>query len=154
MFKSGLAGEPAARSGSVDPRCYTKFMRAVFLTFFILALSLVPALAWRAKPPAVQLDAVSARRGDGTIVLDGKVRNASDKPIEGLVLIFQFLAPEQTVLTAQKSNIDEDVLEPGQVSTFHFELDAPPRAVRYQVEATDHSLRDLRVGNSGPFTIE
>ena len=45
-------------------------------------------------------------------------------------------------------------IEPGQESSFHLETNAPPRAVHYQLNAVDHSGRDLRVENAGPFAID
>ena len=128
-------------------------MRVVVLAVIALMLSWVPAGAWR-KPAQVQILSITAHRRDGVITLDGRIRNTAEKPIEGLVLVFDFIAAGEGVVTSQKSNIDQDVLDPGKESTFHFELDDPVRAVRYQIGAVDAGERDLRVGNAGPFAID
>lgn len=106
------------------------------------------------KPPDVEVAASSARRNEGRIGLDGRVRNSGEKPIASLTLVFDFLDSDGVLLTSQKSAIEEEVLEPGKEAGFHFELDAPPRAIKYRVNAFDGTGRELRVVKGGPFTID
>lgn len=124
----------------------------------ILSAILVLALAGadkKKKPPDVTIVECSGRRDAGTITFDGKVRNSGEKPIAGLVLLFDFLSSDKVILTTQKGPVEEDeTLEPGQESSFHLVCDQPPRAVRYQLNAVDRNGRDLRVANAGPFAIE
>ena len=55
------------------------------------------------KPKTGDIDIVevAARRGDDMIEIDGRVRNTSDKTIRGLVLSFDFTAPDGSVMTTQ-----------------------------------------------------
>ena len=126
--------------------------RAVLLTaVLVFALS---GAEKKKKPPDVTILDCSGHRDNGKITFDGKVRNTSEKPITGLLLLFDFLSSDKVVLTTQKGPVEDDVLPPGQESSFHLECEQPPRAVRYQLNAVDHSGRDLRVANAGPFAID
>jgi hypothetical protein len=69
-------------------------------------------------------------------------------------LLFDFLSSDKEVLTTLKGPVEDEVLKPGDESSFHLESDEPPRAVRYQLNAVDHAGRDLRIANAGPFAID
>jgi hypothetical protein len=121
----------------------------------IVALAAAPTTAEKKKkPPDVRVLDASARHDGSKISVDGRLRNSGDKPIKQLMLLFDFMAPGKLVITTQKGPIDEELLEPGKEAAFHMELNSPPRAVEFQINATDGSGRDLRVANSGPFSIE
>ena len=126
--------------------------RAVVITI-ILALALSGADK-KKKPPDVTVMEVAGRRDAGKITLDGKVRNTSDKAINGLLVVFDFLSSDRVILTTQKGPVEDEVVEPGQESSFHLICEQPPRAVRFQINSVDRSGRDLRVGNAGPFAID
>ena len=121
----------------------------------ILALVGAPAGAQKKpKPPDIEILEASAHRGERTISLDGRIRNSGERPIKELTLLFHFMAPGRKVVTTQKAQIEEPLLEPGQEAAFHVELNGPPRAVEFQLDAADGSGRELRVGKPGPFPIE
>ncbi|HWB84827.1 MAG TPA: FxLYD domain-containing protein [Bryobacteraceae bacterium] len=124
------------------------------MRFVAAALLLLCFTASGRKAPDVTVVQTKARRVTGLVTLDGRVRNTGEKAINGLTLIFNFLSPENTVVTRQETGIDQDSLEPGQEASFHAELVDPVRAVTFTMEAQDHSQRSLRVANTGPFTIE
>ncbi len=113
-------------------------------------------LAADKKKKSVDVEIVEsiAHRTNGQITIDGKVRNAGDKPIKGLILLFDFLAPGKAVVTTQRGGIDEEVLAPGKEATFRVALQDPVRAVEYRYNATDEAGRDLRVGNGQLRPIE
>ena len=119
----------------------------------ILVLSLAGADT-KKKPPDVQVVECTARRGNGNISFDGRVRNTGERTLNELVLLFDFLSSDNVLLTTLKGPVDEEGLQPGRESTFHLISDEPPRAVRYRLNAVDGSGRDLRVANAGPFAIE
>lgn len=129
-------------------------MRCAPAIFAILILSLPAPAKKQPKPPDIQVLETTAKRTGENIDLDGRVRNTGTKPIQGLTLVFDFLAPGKLVITTQKASIDEDILEPGKEAAFHLVLVDPVRAVKYQLSAVDEEERDLRVGNPGPFPIE
>jgi hypothetical protein len=105
---------------------------------------------------AVQVVETAAHRNaDGTIHLDGRVRNIGDRPIAGLVIVFDFLAPEGAVISSQKYGTDNNgALERGEEAAFEAKLSDHVRAVHYRIGAVDRSGRDLRVAKPGPYPIE
>lgn len=130
-------------------------MRRVWAIPAILAVALLGADKKKApKPPDVEVIEASARRGGEKIALDGRVRNSGLKPVRGLVLVFDFLAPGKQVITTQKGAVDEESLDLNAEAAFHVELNAPPRAVQFQIGAVDEAGRDLRVAKPGPYAIE
>ncbi len=128
-------------------------MRCAFILFAIATLFVTGAES-KKKPAEVQVLSASGRRAVGKISIDVKVRNTGEKPIEGLILLFDFMAPGRQVVTTQKASADEEVLDPGQESQFRVELNQPPRAVEFQIGAVDSAERELRVADAGPFVIE
>lgn len=95
-----------------------------------------------------------ARRVPDKITLDGRVRFTGERPARGLVLVFDFLSAEREVVTSQKTQVAEDVVQTGQEASYQTVLVDPVRAVSYRVRATDGADRDLRVANPGPYPIE
>ena len=108
----------------------------------------------KAKTGDIDILEVAAHRGDGMIEIDGRVRNTSDKTIHGLVLSFDFTAPDGSVMTTQTAPVDEENLAAGAEAAFHMQLNNPPRAVMFKVSAVNESKRGLRVTHGGPFAIE
>ena len=123
------------------------------LTAFAMAAAL-PAADKKKKAADVEIVESAAHRTDGQITIDGKVRNSSEKPIKGLILLFDFMAPGKAVVTTQRGGIEEEVLAPGKEATFRVALTDPVRAVEYRYNATDEAGRDLRVGNGEARPIE
>src|SRR5215467_8716737 len=101
--------------------------RAVILTA-ILVLTLAGADK-KKKPPDVTVVECNGRRASGKITFDGRVRNTGEKTINGLILLFDFLSSDKVILTTLKGPTDDEVLDPGNESSFHLESDEPPRAV-------------------------
>src|SRR6185436_16486510 len=78
----------------------------------ILALAAAPAGAQKkVKPPDVEVLEASAHRGERTILVDGRIRNTGEKAIKELTLLFHFMAPGRQVVTTQKGQIEEPLLE-------------------------------------------
>ena len=129
------------------------------LSFFLLvglSLSLQAADKKRKapKPPDLEILSATAQRSEGKIAVDCRVRNTGQKPIAGLILLFDFMADGRAVITTQKGPVEEEMLEPGKEATFRLGLNDPVRAVAFQIQAVDEEGRDLRVANQGPFPIE
>jgi len=70
------------------------------------------------KPPDVEVIETRARRVEGKITLDGRVRFTGEKPARGLVMVFDFLSPEHEVVTSQKTQVAEDVVRAGQEASY------------------------------------
>ena len=129
------------------------------MRFFLLAaviLSLCASATGQRKKKAADLEVIEtrARRDDGKITLDGRVRFTGERPARGLVIVFDFLSPEHEVVTSQKTQVADDVVRAGQEASYQTVLVDPVRAVSYQVRAFDTAERDLRVANPGPYPIE
>jgi hypothetical protein len=129
-------------------------MRFAAITLALVSLFAAVAQQKQKKPADVEVLESKARREDARITLDGKVRVTGEKPLKGLVIIFDFRSPEKEVVTTQKTVIDEDTLESGREGVYHVEMADAARAVRYTVRAFDFHDRELRVSNPGPFPIE
>lgn len=102
----------------------------------------------------VQVLEVTCRRQSGDVLLDGRVKNNSLKPLIKLQLLFDFLGTDRQVLTTKRGELEQETLDPGQEAEFHLRVGDPVRAVSYMMRAEDGRGRDLRVENSGPFPIE
>ena len=129
-------------------------MRSFVVGLALLALATPAATQRKQKPPDVQVVETKARRGEGRILMDGRVRVTAEKPIRGLVVIFDFLSPENVVLVSENAVLEDRPIASGEERAFHSETTEPPRAVRYQVRAFDRGEKELRVANRGPFPIE
>ncbi len=131
-------------------------MKSTWFVFFVLASLLCGANQKRKapKPPDVEVVEVTARRSQGAIAIDGRVRNCGERPIPSLALLFSLMAPGRQVVTTQKGVIDEETLNPGEESEFHWAVKEHVRAVEFQIEAVDGKGRDLLVAKPGPYIIE
>ncbi len=106
------------------------------------------------KQPEISVVETIARRGQQLIALDARVRNTGDKPIEALILLFDFQAAGGAVISTQKTPVEEPVLAPGDEALVRVQLRDHVRAVRYRVQAVDEAGHDIKVLNAGPFVIE
>jgi hypothetical protein len=133
-------------------------MARLGIVLLALACFLPAAERKRKEPPyrgpEVEILEAKAFRTEGMVKIDVRVKNCGVRPIEGLVLLFDFMAPGKAVITTQKIEADEEVLEPGEQSLFLVQLNDPVRAVHFQLQAIDSSARDLRVAKPGPYHIE
>jgi hypothetical protein len=119
-----------------------------------LLLCLCTLAAAQRRPDVQVVEAKARRVEEGKITVDGRVKVTGEKPVKGLVIVFDFLSTEGETLTSQKVQVDEGVLDRGEESTFRGATMNPPGAVRFRMRAFDSADRELRLGNSGPFTIE
>ena len=129
-------------------------MRILALTLALLSLSALGAGQKQKKPADVTVLEAKARRSEGRILVDGSVRITSQKPLHGLVIVFDLISPENGVLASEKAVVDEDSIEPGQERSCHAVTPDLARAVKYKIRVFDAAERDLRVENAGPFPIE
>jgi hypothetical protein len=126
---------------------------------FLLAaviLSLCFSATGQRKKKAADLEVLEtrARRVEGKITLDGRVRFTGVKPAHGLVVVFDFLSAENEVVTSQKTQLADDVVRAGAEASYQTVLLDPVRAITYRVRAVDNDEQDLHVSNPGPYPIE
>lgn len=131
-------------------------MKAAVAASILLATLLCFGQEKRKSPKAADVVVLesAAHRMEGSVALEGRLRNASSKTLNGLVLLFDFIDSDGQVIATKQSPVDEDTLGPGAESAFHFETADPVRAVRFRVRATDASERTLRIDPPGAKAIE
>ncbi len=112
------------------------------------------ASAAEKKPQEVTVVEFTAKRDGGTILIDGRLRISGERPIENLVLAFDFLAGGRSSVATKQVEVDEPRLAPGDESAFHLAASAPARAVTIKVKAFRNRSLELGVENAGPFPIE
>src|SRR5436305_10506763 len=110
--------------------------RSLLLT---VAASLPIAVAQKkpAKPPEIEVLECSVKRQGDLIVLDGRIKNVTDRRLKDLSVLFDFLSPEKQVITTKRGGLDEEVLAPGDDGEFHSQVEPPPRATYFQVSFED-----------------
>lgn len=128
-------------------------------TVWLLALAtFCSAAAQKRKPPppppAVQILEIVARRSDGLITIDGRLRNIGSRPLEGLELVLDFTASDGLVITRQRGAIEPDPLDPGEEAEFGWKMRDHARAVSLRIRALDRKESELPVKNAGPHFIE
>jgi hypothetical protein len=106
------------------------------------------------KPTEIEVVEITARRGEGRVSLDGRVKNTGERAAVGIVLLFDFMAPGRQVITTKRGDLEIETLEPGEEAEFHVYAPEPPRAVEIRVQVRDGSQRDLKVIKPGPYPIE
>ena len=129
-------------------------MRTFVLALACLSLGAAGAYQRKQKPPDVEVLETRARRNEGKIQLDGRVRTTGEKPIHGLIVIFDLISAENNVVGSERAVLDEDFVVPGQERSYHSETSEHARAVRYRIRAFALGDRELRAANTGPFPIE
>ena len=127
-----------------------RLLGAIVLAFALLTV----AVAQKGKKPDVNIVETKALRDGPKITVDGKVKCTAEKPLKGLIIVFDFRSPEKEVVTSQKATIEEDNMEPGKDGAFHAEMVDAVRAVAYTIRAFDSHEKELRVANPGPYIVE
>ena len=130
----------------------------VRLCYFILLASLWSPGAPRRnrdKPPEVEVFEASARRMEGQVNVDARVRNCGEKPIKRLMVLFDFMDPDRQVITTKRWEDEEhEALDPGDDVQIRARVVDPVRAVEIQLRFEDAEGRGLRPKESKPFPIE
>jgi hypothetical protein len=126
------------------------------LVAFVLLAALSAVWGWQEPPPPPQLKIVkaAARRVGSTIQVDGTVRNVAGRPLRRLTLKFEFLSSGRNVVTARKAQLEDARINPGEESSFSYELNDEARAVRFRISASDAKDEVLRVAAPGPYPIQ
>jgi hypothetical protein len=129
-------------------------MRFLAATFLAICLLLSAHAQKQKRPPDVEILETKAVRETTKITVDGRVKATAEKPLRGLVIVFDFRSPEKEVVTSQKTVIQEENMEPGRDGVFHAEMVDAARAVNYTIRAFDVHDKELRVANPGPYIVE
>ena len=129
------------------------------MRFLIAALVLVslavPGLPQKQKKPAdVSVLETKAKRDEGKIQIDVRVKASGEKMLRGLTVVFDLMSPEKNVVGSLRAALDDGSVEPGQERDTTAETSEHVRAVQYKIRAFDGAERELRIANDGPFPIE
>jgi hypothetical protein len=129
----------------------------VVFTFASTSLCLAFQKKGKAPKPApavVEVLQLTSARGEGKVQIDGKVKNVGERPIEKLNLFFDFLGAGNAPITTSRTEVDPEVLNPGEETEFHLEMTDPVRAVRFTIRAEDSESREFKIVKPGPYPIE
>lgn len=128
--------------------------RAVFILLVLASLLSPQEKKRKPRPAEVEVLAASAHRTEGMIAVDGRVKNSGERAVDGVVLLFDFMAPGRQVITTQRGQLEAERLDPGQEAEFRVEMTDAVRAVAFRINAEDGGGRELTVRKGGPFVIE
>jgi hypothetical protein len=106
------------------------------------------------KPPDLLMVELRVERGDKTITVDGRVRNNSIKPLDGVVLFFEFLEPGGKMISRMIAQVTDAPVPPGDEGEFLTQTPDQVRAVHVRVDAEDAKGRYLVLDKPGPHVIE
>ncbi|HEU0121718.1 MAG TPA: hypothetical protein VFQ91_14410 [Bryobacteraceae bacterium] len=128
----------------------------LFAAFLLIATLLYPQGKKSKKPKGSEavLEKIEVRRDGDVVLLDGAVRNSGMRQIPGIVLHFEFYAPNNESLTVLNGPVEAELLDPGDETEFHLQVRYPTRAVELRVEAFDKEKRDLSLEKNGPYRID
>ena len=131
-------------------------MARVLVCFLVLASFWIAAPQESKSRPSgdIEVSEVTARRAEGKILVDVWLRNCGDKPVTGLKIQVDFVAPDKKVMTRRTGPSEITDLDPGDDTSFHAYIHDNPRSVWVRIGATDKKRGELRVLNEGFFPIE
>lgn len=131
-------------------------MLRVTVCLLVLASFWLTAAPDRKSHPESDLEVteVTARRAEGRILVDVWLRNSGQKPVSGLKVIVDFVAPDKKVMTTRSGPSEETDLDPGDETSFHAYIHDNPRSVWVRIGGYDKKRGDLRVANEGYFPID
>jgi len=132
-------------------------MRTWLRSIFIIAFAVLPSVFGEKKPkmPEVSVIQFTAHRSDDLVLVDGKFKNVGEKPIRRMIYVIDFLATDgKQVLTTQRAEIEDEVLEPGAEAEAHGQVRSPAGATSLTLRFEDAGGRALRTGTARPYPIE
>jgi hypothetical protein len=91
---------------------------------------------------------------DPLLVIDGRIVNSGPQPIRKLVLIFEVTGMDGQVVSRQRGKVDQDPLDIGEESEFHWQMSDEVRAVEVGLRAVAHDEQPVKVEEPGPYAIE
>ena len=124
--------------------------------FLLPLLALAAEKQKKLKPGIAEVVEISVRRSaeERVIAIEGRVRNSGQKAIKGLTLVFSIVAPGGEEVSRQHGSIEDDLLEPGDESEFHWQMPDHARGVQVRVAASNHDGFEVAVEKPGPYVIE
>ncbi|MBM3736253.1 MAG: hypothetical protein FJW39_10750 [Acidobacteria bacterium] len=106
------------------------------------------------RPPDLNIAALKIQRENGIITLDGTVRSTALKPLDGVVLFFEFLEPGGKMISRMIADVTTKTLNPGDEGEFLSQTPDQVRAVHVRLDAEDAKGRYLILDKPGPYVID
>jgi hypothetical protein len=106
------------------------------------------------RPPALEVNDMTAQRDQELLVIDCKLKNTGERPAEKLVVIVDVLDSDKRAITTQKGGSDPESIEPGEQADFNAQMRLPPRAVYVRLSFEDGAGRDIKSNKTGAVAIE
>ncbi|MCP5116566.1 MAG: hypothetical protein GY953_37535 [bacterium] len=128
-----------------------------FVLGLLLFATLLPAADEKGKSekePEVFVEEIEVRREGRRILIDGVVVANREKPIRGLKVKFDLLAPGDQLISWQEARVSKDTLEAGDDVTFYLQCADHARAVAIRIDVRTGGNMSLLADNNGPFPIE
>src|SRR5215471_11088221 len=102
--------ETGAIGGSAPDTLALMWMR-LFISGLLVAVCLCGFSQDRKKkPPDIEVVESKAHRTEDRVKLDGRVKVTAEKPLRGLIIIFDFISPEHAVISSEKTTVEEDAM--------------------------------------------
>lgn len=122
------------------------------LLLAVVAGGLCSAPAAKKPDPGVEIAEIQSTRQEGEVGFEGTIR-VHGKPIEGLILHIEYLDSRGALLSIQKMQIEQRVIEPGEELNFLLGGNDVPRAVKFEIKVTDGHRMEVRTVNGGPHPL-
>jgi hypothetical protein len=97
---------------------------------------------------------ISTIHQNGIIEYEGDLKNVSERPLTGLTMRVEFLDVDGVMASAQKIEIEEGVVQPGEERHFSIQGHDVPRAVSFRVSFTSKGDHDLYTSGAGPYPLD
>ena len=133
---------------------------AVIGLILVLLVLALPVAAQKGKKkkekgaPDIQIVHLKIQRDGGNIILEGKMKNISEKPMKGMIVFFEFLEFNGKMISRMTTQVSEADLAPGEEGEFATQTPDQVRAVSVRLDAEDTKGQYLLFDKPGPYTID
>lgn len=130
------------------------FLRRIFHLLFLAVLAgcLCAVFAAKKPKPGVEITEIQSTRQEGEVGFEGTIR-VHGKPLEGLILHIEYFDSRGVLLSIQKMQIEERLIEPDEELNFLLGGNDVPRAVEFEIKVTDGHNMEIRTVNGGPHPL-
>ena len=129
-------------------------VRRLFHPLFlaVLAGSLCAAIAAKKPKPGVEITEIQSTRQEGEVGFEGTIR-VHGKRLEGIILHIEYFDSRGALLSIQKMQIEQRLIEPDEELNFLLGGNDVPRAVKFEIKVTDGHNMEVRTVNGGPHPL-
>ncbi len=123
---------------------------------FLAALAALPQQKPKRqpRPPDLQIARIASTRQEGRIAYEGDLKVTGERPLNGLILQFEFFESRRVLLSMQKIEVESGTLMPGEERHFNVQGADVPRAVSFRLSGSETNGRELSVAGGGPHPLD